>query len=255
MVKTQLIHDRSQAGFTLVELAIVMIIIGLLIGGILKGQELIANAQITATSSQIKAIEAAMTTFRDSYDAVPGDIANPGARLPNCTAAPCNAVGSGNNRLAQTPAAVAADPSTAGEEATRFWTHLAAADLIGGLDYTSVALTWGAAVPAAEIGGGFTVGYAGAVADLVGAGAATMNSGHYLSLRSVAATAVAASNANAALRPTQAARLDRKLDDGIADAGSVLAAGAEAAGTGCFNGAVYIENLGTNECQLYARIQ
>ena len=40
-----ILMNRGQAGFTLVELAIVMIIIGLLIGGILKGQELIANAQ------------------------------------------------------------------------------------------------------------------------------------------------------------------------------------------------------------------
>lgn len=258
MVKTQLTHDRSQAGFTLVELAIVMIIIGLLIGGILKGQELIANAQVTSSASQIKAIEAALTTFRDSYDAVPGDIASPRTRLPNCTASPCNiASTTSNNRITQTPAAAAGSPATAANENTRFWTHLAAADLIGGLDYTSVTLTWGAAVPAAEIGGGFTVGYAGVIGDLVGSGAATINSGHYLALKNNAATAVAADNTNAALRPTQAARIDRKLDDGVADAGSVLAAGGEGAtaGTHCFNGAAYNENDGASICKLYARIQ
>ena len=43
-------HMRAQAGFTLVELAIVMIIIGLLIAGVLKGQALIQNAQVTATA-------------------------------------------------------------------------------------------------------------------------------------------------------------------------------------------------------------
>ena len=42
-------HMRAQAGFTLVELAIVMIIIGLLIAGVLKGQALISNAQVTST--------------------------------------------------------------------------------------------------------------------------------------------------------------------------------------------------------------
>ncbi len=254
MVKTTLTHDRSQAGFTLVELAIVMIIIGLLIGGILKGQELIQNAQVTATASQIKAYEAALTTFRDSYNAVPGDIRNPTNRLPNCTAAPCNVdsgVGAGgNNRITETPAAAAAN----GTEATRFWIHLAAADLIGGVDYTSTAVTWGAALPAAEIGGGFTVGWAGAIADLAGAAPTTINSGHYLSLRNAGATAVAGSNANAAIRPTQAARIDRKIDDGVANSGSVLAAGSNAA-AGCFNATIYNENLGTTECQLYARIQ
>ena len=259
MVNKNLTNQRSQAGFTLVELAIVMIIIGLLIGGILKGQELIANAQVTATASQIKAYEAAMTTFRDSYDAVPGDMAAPGARLPNCTVAPCSAVGSGNNRLDQTPEAVATAPGVGAAEASRFFIHLAAADLIGGVDYTSVAIgTWGGALPAAEIGGGFVPGYAANAAALIGSVAATANAGHYLSMRATGTTAIAASNANAPLKPTQAARVDRKLDDGLAISGSVLGAGALAgAGAGnCATAAgIYNEALGSIECQLYARIQ
>ena len=48
-------HMRAQAGFTLVELAIVMIIIGLLIAGVLKGQALIGNAKVTAQVAQVKA--------------------------------------------------------------------------------------------------------------------------------------------------------------------------------------------------------
>lgn len=254
MVKTTLTHDRSQAGFTLVELAIVMIIIGLLIGGILKGQELIQNAQVTATAAQVKAVEAAMTTFRDSYNAVPGDMRNPGTRLPNCTGAACNVANTGatggNGRIDQTPATGAA----AASEATRFWTHLAAADLIGGVDYNSAVVAWGEGLPAAEAGGGFIVGYAGAIAGLTGISAATINSGHYLALVNVPATGVAASNANAALRPTQAARIDRKLDDGMPNAGSVLAAGA-AACAGNAIASTYVESNGTMECQLYLRVQ
>ena len=62
---------RAQAGFTLVELAIVMIIIGLLIAGVLKGQALIGNAKVTAQVAQIKSIDAATSTFKDMYAALP----------------------------------------------------------------------------------------------------------------------------------------------------------------------------------------
>ena len=63
---------RAQAGFTLVELAIVMIIIGLLIAGVLKGQALIGNAKVTAQVAQIKSIDAATSTFKDMYCLFPG---------------------------------------------------------------------------------------------------------------------------------------------------------------------------------------
>ena len=87
---------KSQAGFTLVELAIVMIIIGLLIGGVLKGQQLITNAQVAAQVAQFKAIDAAATSFRDMYAGVPGDIQTPDKRLSGCTAAICKAGGNGD---------------------------------------------------------------------------------------------------------------------------------------------------------------
>lgn len=246
MVKTTLTHDRSQAGFTLVELAIVMIIIGLLIGGILKGQELIQNAQVTATASQVKAIEAALNTFTDSYNAMPGDMLAPNTRLPNCTAVACTTPGDGNGRIGETPAAGAA----AGTEATRFWTQMASVDLLGGIDPSSTAIAWGGSLPGADIGGGFTIGYAAAAAGLAGSGG-TFSSGHYLSMRQTPATGVAASNANANLQPTQAARIDRKLDDGASNAGSVRAAGAGA----CYNAAAYQEQNASTECQLYVRIK
>ena len=60
------LNRTSQSGFTLVELAIVLMIIGLLIGGILRGQELMENARVTSTIQQTKAYDGATTTFRDS---------------------------------------------------------------------------------------------------------------------------------------------------------------------------------------------
>ncbi|MFN3827220.1 MAG: type II secretion system protein [Micavibrio sp.] len=253
MVKSHLTHDRSQAGFTLVELAIVMIIIGLLIGGILKGQELIANAQITATSSQVKAIEAAMTTFRDSYNAVPGDMANPTQRLPNCTVAPCADAGNGNNRVDEEDPGL--DQTTGTENAT-FWTHLAAADMIGGVSSTSTDVAvWGNQLPAAEIGGGFTVGFVAGAAD-VAAEAGTPVAGHYLALQLEPTTAIAAA-AGLALTPTQAARIDRKLDDGVPGTGGSIAAGTAGAAT-CWSAGpptIYNESQTGILCSLYIRVQ
>ncbi len=103
-------HMRAQAGFTLVELAIVMIIIGLLIAGVLKGQALITNAKVTAQVAQFKAVDAATSTFKDMYSALPGDIALATTRLPNCAA--CTN-GDGNGVIAQTLSTA----PTAGNEA------------------------------------------------------------------------------------------------------------------------------------------
>ncbi len=63
----------DQAGFTLVEIAIVMVIIGLLIGGVLKGQAMIENAKVKRVVKQGDEIRAAVMTFYDKYGVYPGD--------------------------------------------------------------------------------------------------------------------------------------------------------------------------------------
>lgn len=64
---------RQQAGFTLVEIAIVLVIIGLLLGGVLKGQELIENAKIKSITSDMKAVQTAFNGYLDRYKSMPGD--------------------------------------------------------------------------------------------------------------------------------------------------------------------------------------
>jgi len=63
-------------GFTLVELSIVLVIIGLLLGGVLKGKAMIENAKIKRLNSDISSLTAAMYTYQDKYGAFPGDDAN-----------------------------------------------------------------------------------------------------------------------------------------------------------------------------------
>jgi prepilin-type N-terminal cleavage/methylation domain-containing protein len=70
MIKVQ---TKNQKGFTLIEIAIVLVIIGLLIGGVLKGQEMIRNAEIGNVISDTQGLSAAMYAYRDRYRAIPGD--------------------------------------------------------------------------------------------------------------------------------------------------------------------------------------
>lgn len=63
----------DEAGFTLVEIAIVMVIIGLLIGGVLKGQAMIQNAKVKRVVKQADELRAAVLTFYDKYGVFPGD--------------------------------------------------------------------------------------------------------------------------------------------------------------------------------------
>src|SRR4030095_7269589 len=65
--------QRRNNGFTLIEIAIVLVIIGLLLGGVLKGQELITGARVRNLASQQDGVKAAYFGFLDRYRALPGD--------------------------------------------------------------------------------------------------------------------------------------------------------------------------------------
>src|SRR4051812_44105300 len=64
----------SRTGFTLIELSIVLVIIGLVVGGVLVGQDLIKSAGIRSQISQLEKYDTAIQTFRTKYNALPGDI-------------------------------------------------------------------------------------------------------------------------------------------------------------------------------------
>ncbi len=64
---------NRQKGFTLIEIAIVLVIIGLLLGGVLKGQELINTARVRAMNNTVDGITAAWFSFQDRYRSFPGD--------------------------------------------------------------------------------------------------------------------------------------------------------------------------------------
>jgi len=226
---------RSEQGFTLVELAIVMVIIGLLIGGILKGQELIANARISSTVTQVKGLDAAMNTFMDKYNARPGLMRDAQTRLASCAAPNCL-----NVTTATTYGAIATAPAAIGDAKVQLFSHLSHADLISGIDTTGTTpVTFGKALPAVKAGGGMWVGTAASTTDAVASGTLTTGYTYALMTESVS------SATTGILAGTTAAQIDRKMDDGQPRTGSVQASGGtcvnsaspaaydEAAGAGC----------------------
>lgn len=133
-------QSSKQSGFTLVEIAIVLVIIGLLLGGVLKGQELITGSKAKATVADQKAMLAAMISYTDRFKTLAGDDAGAAARFPlaacgNAGVACIN--GNGNGQLTGAWNLVApAAPTAAANENTIAWQHLRAAGFIAQGDGT-----------------------------------------------------------------------------------------------------------------------
>jgi hypothetical protein len=116
--KITYIMTRTE-GFTLLEVAIVILVIGLIVGGVMAGQELIKSAQIRSIASQYEEYKAATLTFKNKYNCIPGDCMN-AAQFGLGTS------GNGNGRIENNYAA-------AGYlEPYQFWQHLGRANLIKG---------------------------------------------------------------------------------------------------------------------------
>lgn len=125
---------RRQHGFTLIEIAIVLVIIGLLLGGVLKGQELINQAKIKNVVTDLDGITTAVYSYQDRYKRLPGD--DPGAtRWTVAGSAIAPGTGAGNNTLDGT----GYGSVTATDENRLFWTELRMAGFVSGGDMTTAA--------------------------------------------------------------------------------------------------------------------
>ena len=116
-------RTHRQQGFTLIEIAIVLVIIGLLLGGVLKGQELITSARVRNLISVQDGVKAAFFGFQDRFRAYPGDYANAVNTINGVSTAACNGGNGNGNGIIET---------TVGNESLLAWEHLSKAGFING---------------------------------------------------------------------------------------------------------------------------
>jgi prepilin-type N-terminal cleavage/methylation domain-containing protein len=196
--------NNSQKGFTLVELSIVLVIIGLIIASVLVGQDLIRSAELRATITQYEGFNAAVATFKGKYAGLPGDVA--GATNFGFTG---NGDGSGT---------FAGSTALTGENVF-FWNHLGSsgASLISGSYVGTTTGPTSATIatfePVAKAGNYWGVYTASGVNYYI-VGVAGNTVGVYLT-----------SNV---LTPLDARGIDEKVDDGMPGRGLVQARGAHA---------------------------
>lgn len=147
----QLLFKRYPA-FSLIEIAIALVIIGIMIGGVLKGQDLLHNARLSALISQINQYRLSTVTFVDRYGALPGDFDKASTLIDSSLS------NGNNNGIIQGPGA--ANPSSGSNyQATSFWAHLAAADMIPdpGTKQQTATVGPNQGFPSTKLGGGITV--------------------------------------------------------------------------------------------------
>lgn len=238
--------SNPHSGFTLVELAIGMVLMGLLVGGALMLQNLVEDARVSATVSQVTSYSNAVSMFRKLYVAWPGDMTGANLRLPGCpgvNGVACNPVGPSDSRVGNTawtslwgaPGSTTTGGLTGGtdvdSERYLFWAHLTLANLIGGtrLDglNNAIPFEFNVTSPSVSSGGGLIVGYGGTpgVRGLGSIQAGPGVSGLIAVQVNDPKLALQSTTGQLPLQPLRAAQIDRKMDDGAPNTGYVQAYG------------------------------
>jgi prepilin-type N-terminal cleavage/methylation domain-containing protein len=191
---------RNKKGFTLVELAIVLVIIGIILGAVLKGQELINNAKVSRLYNMYREMQTAMYTYYDRYGRFPGDDITANGRWG---AVVTNGNGNGGVDTGVGPGLISTAPAYActatGTEQCDLWASLRLSNIISG---GTTAATGAYRNPTHPFGGAIAISYFA-----------------YIVAPAISANWVHFQNVPTAMAQT----IDTKYDDGVWNTGDIRA--------------------------------
>lgn len=219
-------YKQKKAGFTLIELSVVIVIIGLIVAGIVAGQSLVEQAKLRSSLSDANSIIMASNQFFLQYNAVAGDMNNADDYWST------SSVGNG-------------DRAVNDGEVLFVWNHLGLADLIeedfpGGV---GPPFTEGVTQPLSGLNGSMFDIDSPCDGDCTKGSNGNANHLSYTSSRDNY-------RFGSALTASQALSIDQKLDDGLPEGGKVYASqGDEGSGT-CFSGTSYLVQSSAVQCRL-----
>jgi len=211
---------ERQRGFTLIEMSIVLVIIGLIIGGIIKGQEVVNGARLKSQLAQMDAIKGAVFTFQDKFGYLPGDYK--GASTLTLTSVTTDGNQNGfvaGSSTSSTSLADNSDVSGSGTEAPTAWLQLSATNLLAGINTGGVALASATTATYAGRAGNSFLWFA------------TFNTGYGITANAVRLQGGQGQPAPI-LREQDAFSMDSKFDDGVPGTGSIIVTNTSST-TGC----------------------
>lgn len=207
MKRTSHSSFSAHSGFTIVEMAIVVVVIALLIGGVMAGKSLISGGKVRAIAGELDENRGAIVMFSEKYFDWPGDMSDATDMWPSGNTDD----GDGNDKIEWSKG-----------EGTLAWHHLMMADMIGQRSFKgdkSTAAVVGESVPSSKIaGGGWFINYDDTMHNHLGLGAQDGNG----------------MNSAILLPGKRAYDIDMKLDDGNPTTGKIQSTGAD-----CIDGTLY----------------